>query len=118
MISKTGLGNKGERMASDFLKNKGMEILQRNFRYGHKEIDIVAKDGNTIAFVEVKTALSKNFGSPEEWVTPKKQKQLIEAANFFISKNQLACDGFRFDVVAIDMQAGPKILHIKNAFTA
>lgn len=118
MISKTRLGSKGEKMAAGFLKNKGMEILHQNFRYGHKEIDIIAKDGDTIAFVEVKTARSKNFGSPEERVTPRKQKQLIEAANFFISKNQLDCEGFRFDVVAIDMKAGPKILHIKNAFTA
>ncbi len=105
-------------MAADFLKNKGLVVLHRNFRYGHKEIDIIARDGNTVAFVEVKTARSKNFGSPEGWVTPRKQKQLIEAANFFISQNQLACDGFRFDVVAIDLKGSPKILHIKNAFTA
>ena len=118
MTSKTTLGNKGEKMAANFLKNSGMEILDKNFRYGHKEIDIIARDDETIVFVEVKTARSKNFGLPEERVNLKKQKLLIDAANFFISKNQLDCEGFRFDVVAIDMQSGPKILHIKNAFTA
>ena len=118
MISKTKLGNKGEKLAADFLKNAGMEILNKNFRYGHKEIDIIAKDEDTIVFVEVRARKSAKFGSAEESVTSRKQKLLIEAANFFISKNQLDCEGFRFDVVAIDMKAGSKILHIKNAFAA
>ena len=117
-MTKKNLGIKGEKIALDFLKNKGMEILQTNFRYGHKEIDIIAKHNNVVVFIEVKTARSENFGTPEEKVDLRKQKQIIEVANFFIQNQPIGCEEFRFDVVAIDLKAKEKIRHIKNAFTA
>ena len=99
------------------MKENGFEILERNYRYGHKEIDIIGKDKNTIAFVEVKTGRSKNFGAPQGWVTLRKQKSMIEVALDFIQKNDFRDFDFRFDVVAISLERGnAKIEHIENAF--
>jgi putative endonuclease len=114
---KQQLGKSGEDLAVSFLKENGFEILERNYRYGHKEIDIIGKDKNTIAFVEVKTGRSKNFGAPQGWVTLRKQKSMIEVALDFIQKNDFRDFDFRFDVVAISLERGnAKIEHIENAF--
>jgi putative endonuclease len=114
---KQQLGKSGEDLAVSFLKKNGFEILNRNYRYGHKEIDIIGKDKNTIVFIEVKTGRSKNFGSPQEWVTLRKQKSMIEVALDFIQRNDLRDFDFRFDVVAINFERGnTKIEHIRNAF--
>jgi putative endonuclease len=114
---KQRLGKSGEDLAVSFLKKNGFEILNRNYRYGHKEIDIIGKDKNTIVFIEVKTGRSKNFGSPQERVNLRKQKSMIAVAQDFIQKNDLRNFDFRFDVVAINFERGnKKIEHIKNAF--
>lgn len=114
---KQRLGRKGEDRAEEYLKNKGFVILERHYRYGHKEIDIIGKDGNTIVFIEVKAGRSKNFGAPQWWVTSQKQKNLIEVAYDFIQKRNITDCDFRFDVVAIDYQPKGEIVdHIKNAF--
>ena len=120
---KQRLGKSGEDLAVSFLKRNGFEILERNYRYGHKEIDIIGRDENTIVFVEVKAGRSKEFGSPEERVNLKKQKSMIEVAQDYIQKNNFRDFDFRFDVVAIKFErreesqdASAKIEHIKNAF--
>jgi putative endonuclease len=114
---KQRLGKSGEDLAVSFLKNSGFEILNRNYRYGHKEIDIIGRDKNTVVFIEVKAGRSKNFGSPQERVNLRKQKSMIEVAQAFIQKNDLRNFDFRFDVVAINFERGnTKIEHIKNAF--
>lgn len=110
------LGRKGEEISMDFLKDKGYEILKRNYRFGHKEIDIVAKDKNTIVFVEVKAGRSKKFGEPFEKVDYHKQKKLIEVAQAFIQENQIQNFDFRFDVISLDLKGEGKIKHLKNAF--
>ncbi len=111
------LGRKGEEVSVDFLKKEGYQILKRNYRFGHKEIDIVAQDKNTIIFVEVKTGRSKKFGEPFERVDSNKQKKLIEVAKDFIQKNEIQDCDFRFDVISVDLKGDRKIEHIKNAFT-
>jgi len=99
------------------LKNSGFEILERNYRYGHKEIDIIGKDKNTIVFIEVKAGRSKIFGSPQERVNLRKQKSMIEVAQNYIQKKDFPDYDFRFDVVAINFEKGKReIEHIKNAF--
>jgi putative endonuclease len=99
------------------LKKEGFEILERNYRFGHKEIDIIGKDKNTIVFIEVKAGRSKNFGAPQERVNLRKQKSMIEVAQDYIQKNSLRDFDFRFDVVAINFEGkNRKIEHIKNAF--
>jgi len=101
----------------EYLKEKGFEILSTNYRYGHKEIDIIAKDRNNIVFVEVKTGKSKSFGPPQGWVDLKKQKKLAQVATAFLQKHQFPGYDFRFDVIAIDTSSGKEIVeHIQNAF--
>jgi putative endonuclease len=115
-IYKKNLGRKGEKISIDFLKEKGYQILERNYRFGHKEIDIVAKDKNTVVFVEVKTGKSKKFGEPFERVNSNKRKKLIQVAQAFIQENEInGCD-FRFDVISVDLKGEKKIEHIENAF--
>jgi putative endonuclease len=114
---KQEFGKKSEALAEEYLKRKGFQILKRNYRYGHKEIDLIVRDGDTIVFVEVKAGRSKAFGAPEERVNLRKQKNLIEAANDFIQKNDLNDCDFRFDVLAISYQkAEVTVDHIENAF--
>lgn len=110
------LGRKGEEISIDYLRKKGYEILKRNYRFGHKEIDIVAKAGNTIVFVEVKAGRSNKFGEPFEKVDFNKQKKLIEVAQAFIQENYIQDCDFRFDVISVDLKGEEKIKHIKNAF--
>lgn len=114
---KQRLGKKGEALAEEYLGRKGFRILKRNYRYGHKEIDLIGKDGNTIVFVEVKAGRSKNFGAPQERVNLRKQKNLTETAYHFIQTENITDCDFRFDVLAISYEEGKeKINHIKNAF--
>ncbi len=115
---KKNLGEKGEEISIDFLRGKGYKILKRNYRFGHKEIDVVAKDKNTIVFVEVKTGRSKKFGEPFEKVDLNKQKKLIEVAKAFIQENEIEDCDFRFDVISVNLKEDKKIEHIRNAFTA
>lgn len=115
---KQKLGVKGEEIATDFLEKKGYKILKKNYRYKHKEIDIVAKDKNTVVFVEVKTIKSKKFGKPFEKIDFKKRKRIAEVAEAFLSENDLSGFDFRFDVVGIDLENDEKMVtHIPNAFT-
>jgi len=115
---KKNLGKKGEEISVDFLREKGYKILKRNYRFGHKEIDIVARDKNTVVFVEVKTGRSKRFGEPFEKVGTFKQRKLIEAAKDFIQKSEIKDCDFRFDVISVDLTGDRKIEHIENAFMA
>ena len=114
---KQRLGKKGEDRAEEYLKTQGYIILAKHYHYGHKEIDLVGKDGNTIVFVEVKTGRSEKFGAPEGWVSLKKQKNLIQAALYFIQNEKTEGCDFRFDVLAISYPQGKEVInHIKNAF--
>ncbi|MFH0931751.1 MAG: YraN family protein [Candidatus Zixiibacteriota bacterium] len=111
-------GRSGEKKAVEYLKSKGFEILFTNYRYGHKEIDIIARDKNYIVFIEVKAGQSKSFGPPQGWVNLKKQKKIVEVATAFLQKHQFPGCDFRFDVIAIDRSSGKEMVeHIQNAFT-
>jgi len=115
--NKMKTGKLGEDMAADWLKRCGYEIVARNYRAGHDELDIVARQGDTLVFVEVKTARSQNFGAPETWVDERKQRHLGDAANAFLLKHDIQDVDCRFDVIAIDLsQSPPRVNHIKNAF--
>lgn len=110
------LGKKGESVALHFLKEKGYEILETNFRFEKDEIDIIARDGEVLVFVEVKTRSTDYFGVPEIAVKPKKIECLIRCAeNYLISKNSM--DEIRFDIVSIVLNSKQKkIRHIVDAF--
>jgi len=115
---KQRLGARGERTACDYLQKKGYEILKRNYRYKHKEIDLIARDRKTVVFIEVKTGRSKKFGEPLQKVGLSKRKRLVEVAQNFMQENDLAGFDFRFDVVGIDLENDKeKIVHLPGAFT-
>ena len=110
-------GKTGETAAVKYLKGKGYKILDRNYRKTYGELDIVAQKGENIAFVEVKTRKSDNFGTPAEFVTLKKQKKLIKAAYAYIQEHNLVAE-FTFDIVEVYLAGGKikEINHIMNAF--
>ncbi len=110
------LGNIGEDLAVNYLENKGYRILDRNWRSGHKEIDIVAMDGDTLVAVEVKTRKSATYGEPDIAVGVMKQRMLIWAANAYVRYHNIDID-VRFDIISIVFtDSEPHIEHIEDAF--
>ena len=117
--AKIELGERGEKLAVDFLRKKGYHIVTVNFRCRLGEIDLIAREGNTTVFVEVKTRGSLEFGMPEESVTSGKQKQILKAALFYLKGKSLLDVNCRFDVVSIVVENNGKVKRlslIKNAF--
>ncbi len=112
-------GQAGEDLASAYLQRQGMQILERNFRCRAGEIDIVARDGATVVFVEVKERASASHGSAVEAVTVAKRLRIIRAARLYAAQHEASEGALRFDVVAIDRAAdGPRIRHEAGAFDA
>lgn len=118
MNEKQATGKWGEMEAIRLLKEQGLEVIEANWKFLHLEIDIVAKDGDTLVVVEVKTRGSAEYGEPETFVTRAKQKKLIRAANWYLQSKHLDCE-VRFDVIGI-LKLGDEIekRHVKEAFTA
>ena len=115
--TKITTGNKGEKIAADFLKKNGYRIIDKNFRCPLGEIDIVAREKDAIVFVEVKTRKSSELGYPEQAVGIKKQKKMSQLALWFMQKKKIIDASARFDVVAITMlSSGDEIKLFKNAF--
>jgi len=111
-------GKSGEEAAARYLKNKKFRIIERNFRFLKGEIDIIAYDKETLVFIEVKARKSQEFGSPEESVTPSKQRQIKRVAQGFLVKNNLKDVQCRFDVLSLSFHEknGYQIHHLQNAF--
>ncbi|GAC1470992.1 MAG: YraN family protein [Isosphaeraceae bacterium] len=110
------LGDKGERLAADFLRRRGFRVITRGYRTARGEIDLIARDRDTLVFIEVKT---RRRGQPTEAVTPEKQRRLTLAALSFLHRFDLPEQRCRFDVVAIvwpEENHPPSIEHILNAF--
>lgn len=113
------LGETGESIAVTFLKGKGFTIVERNFRCVCGELDIIARDGRCIVFVEVKCRKHNDgYGPPQLAVTEFKQRQISKAALVWLGKRKLYDAEARFDVVAIVLKDHdvPEIEHIPNAF--
>lgn len=112
------LGARGEREAERFLTQLGYKIVARNERDRLGELDLVAVDGRTVVFVEVKTLVSDSYKQPAEAVNAAKQQRLIRAAKRYMLKHELMECDYRFDVVSIVWPAGkpPRIDHIPRAF--
>lgn len=111
-------GSWGESRAADFLVEKGYRILERNYRYNHAEIDLIAAKGKMMIFVEVKTRSGTGFGMPETFVNYTKIRLVKKAANFYIFFKDWQYD-VRFDVISIlQHHANGKvnIEHIEDAF--
>ena len=111
------LGRRGEDAAAQYLQRKGMKILERNLSSPVGEIDLVVRDRKILAFVEVKTRRSTAFGSPAEAVGPRKQRQIIRTAKWYLNDSPWNGLQPRFDVIAVTAQGdGFQIEHITDAF--
>ena len=110
------LGKLGEALAVAYLENKGYQILERNWRSGHKEIDIIALYDTVLVVVEVKTRKSDDYGEPDLAVGAYKQRMLIWAADAYVRYKNLDVD-VRFDIISIVITEGePEIEHLEDAF--
>ncbi len=117
---KKSLGDRGEDAAAKYLKRQGFHILARGVDSRLGELDIIAVDGRTVVFVEVKTRSSGDAGHPAEAIDPRKERRMTQAALGYLKSNRLLDYASRFDVVAItwpDNARTPTIEHIKNAFS-
>ena len=111
------LGISGENLACAELRRRGYAILERRYRTRLGEIDIIARDGATLVFVEVKARLTDDFGGAAAAVTAWKQRRIARMAMDYLSRRTQADCPCRFDVVAIDVDAaGPRVIVYPNAF--
>lgn len=109
-------GDRGEQLACRFLEEHGLEVLERNWRHGRHELDIIARQGRELVIVEVKTRTTEQYGQPLEAVKKGKRGLMVKAANAYVQAT--GCElGLRFDIVSIIMHPNkPYIHHIKDAF--
>lgn len=115
-LNKRAAGKQNETIAADYLGNAGMKILFRNYRCRLGEIDLIALDGQTIVFVEVKYRSSDRYGSPLEAVDARKRRRIVDAACVFMRRfSRFPRQKCRFDVVGITPWG---VRHIRNAFPA
>ena len=115
-------GDRGERLAVRHLKKSGLKVVARNYRNRFGEIDIIALDGQTIVFVEVKTRKSYATGSPLEAVDETKQAKIIQVAEAYLKQRRLFEYSVRFDVIGIvwnedEPNSKPELTHVRHAFT-
>ena len=117
--ARIALGKSGEDLACRELTRRGYAILARRYRRRRGEIDIIARDGPTIVFVEVKARESHDFGAAAEAVTRLKQHRITQVALDYIMRNRLTDCPCRFDVVSIHYEAGEPVVEVfQNAFDA
>lgn len=118
LTDKQKLGKNGEKLALQYLENKGYIKIIQNYRFGKGEIDLICEYETDLIVVEVKSVRIDGFGSGEERITPKKQKMIIETTYGFLAENeQYENYGVRFDVVVVNFKKFPaKVLHYESAF--
>ncbi|KPJ86933.1 MAG: hypothetical protein AMS17_10200 [Spirochaetes bacterium DG_61] len=112
-MSRKRTGEIGENEVSHYLEKRGWKILERNFRFQRKEIDIIAKKGDIVAFIEVKRRKTGGFGKGMEAVDSLKQDNIIHVAKAYVQRNRLTSCRIRFDVASIDPDS---FTYIEDAF--
>lgn len=100
------LGARGESIAAESLRAAGWVILERGYRLGRREIDLIARRDRTLAFVEVKTRSGRGWGPPEEAVTARKRREIETVARAYLARTLPTDVDVRFDVIAIEIRAG------------
>ena len=112
------MGDRGEQLAAAFLAKRGWVVLHRNYRLGRREVDLVARRSEVVAFVEVKTRGGFGYGHPLQAITRKKRREIQQVAAAWIKAHGLPGDVYRFDAVAILLPAGgePAIEHVEDAW--
>ena len=118
-VSTTDLGKSGEQIAAMYLTRAGLRVLDRNWRCRDGELDIVAREGDTLVFCEVKTRRGLGFGHPAESVTRVKQRRLRTLAQRWLAAHDEHAPELRFDVVAVLVAPGcaPEVTHLPGAFS-
>ena len=111
--ARQGLGRTGERLAAEAPMSKGYCILERNFRCRHGEIDLVAEDEQDIIFVEVKARRGVSYGLPEDALTMRKRRKLIEVASYYLDLHMCSNRSWRIDVVAVQFSSSGKLEEIR-----
>ncbi len=110
------LGKEGEELAVAHLLKNNYKIVARNFIYQKAEVDIIARKGDILAVVEVKTRSTPDFGDPQDFVKQKKIRLLVKAIDFFVNEHKLDVD-VRFDIIGIiKNKAGTRVEHLEDAF--
>jgi putative endonuclease len=116
--ARQAFGELGERIAERWLRARGWRVVQRRFRSGHRDIDLVVEQGGVVAFVEVKARRGLRFGDPVEAVNWRKQKELGRSARVWISRHGRREEAYRFDVVGVLVDgARVRVRHVEGAFT-
>jgi putative endonuclease len=111
------LGELGERIAERWLRERGWRVMQRRFRSGHRDIDLVVEREGLVAFVEVKARHGDRFGDPVGAVNWRKQKELGRSARVWIARHGRSADAYRFDVIGILVEGRRvRIRHVEGAF--
>lgn len=116
-LNSTATGRSGEDLAVDYLGHHGYQILERNYRIRGGEIDIIARDGDFLVFVEVKTRYTHDFGLPIESITPWKIKFILKSALFYINKIRWKDRQYRLDVVTVDYLLGQPLIELHRNVT-
>lgn len=112
------LGRRGEHLAEQHLVSQGYAILARNYRCPAGEMDLIAQAGPVVVFVEVRTRRGRDYGTPEDSITPRKQAHLIAVAQAYLYEHRLDDAIWRIDMVAVEMSVQGELLrveHIENA---
>lgn len=111
-------GDRGEQIAAEHLARAGYTVVARNYRIGHREVDLVARRGEVVAFVEVKTRAGLGYGHPLEAITRQKRREIQTVAQCWVDRNGSPDDVYRFDAIAIILAAGgdPRIEHVEDAW--
>lgn len=109
-------GRRGEDIAHRFLQRMGMTVVGRNYRMesGAGEIDLIAWDGETLAFVEVKSRGTDDYGAPDRAIGPQKLQTLLRAARDYARRSETPWDKVRFDVVCVLLRSPPEITHYRD----
>ena len=112
------LGQRGERLALRFLTSSGYTIERTNVRFPVGEIDMIAWEGQTLCFIEVRSTSSSDWGGPLASITDRKRRRLIRAAQWYLARTRMLPQEIRFDVVAIEWGDPPKVELLRGAFDA
>jgi len=111
------LGRLGEARARDYLVAQGWKIVAHNYRFGRREVDVIVRRGDLVAFVEVKTRAGDGYGTPEEAVTWRKRREIEAVAREYLVRHRLDDVGVRFDVISVTVDGRQVDLeHIEDAW--
>jgi putative endonuclease len=119
MTDYAALGRRGEDMAHRYLQKNGFTVVARNYKPGaDSEIDIVARQGDLVIFVEVKSRTSAEFGSPDRAIDQEKQRHIVRAARAYVNRAAIEWNQVRFDTISVIFTDPPSIVHQQDAFFA